>query len=87
MAAGFFSSAGFSPASSPLSAFFRQPPRFSSGVKFEHVSLMQKGFFAPFPGFLNMVWPHTGQSFSVGTSQLMKSQRLLSSLLFMCSQQ
>ena len=52
----------------------------------EQLSLMQKGFLNPLPDFLNMVWPHTGQSSATGTSQVMKSQRLLSSFSLLCSQ-
>ena len=94
LAAGFFASsaAAVSPAASVPSAeaasvFFRQPPRFSSGVKLEQASLMQKGFLKPRPDFLNMVQPHTGQLSFTGTSQVIKSQRLDSSLLLRCSQQ
>ena len=47
---------------------------------------MQKGFLNPRPAFLNMVWPQTGQSSFTGTSQVMKSHRLASSLLELFSQ-
>ena len=90
-AADFF---GFSSASagacslSPSAAgFFTQPPRFSSGVKLLHSSLIQYGFFAPRPDFLNIVQPHIGQLSFTGTSQDIKSHRRLSSLLFKNSQQ
>ena len=33
---------------------------------------MQKGFILPLPDFLKRVWPHSGQSSAVGTSQVMK---------------
>ena len=49
--------------------------------------LMQKGFLAPRPDSLNMVWPHTGQLSFTGTSQVMKSHLLLSSRLLRFSQQ
>ena len=48
---------------------------------------MQKGLLNPLPDFLNMVWPHTGQSSLVGTSQVRKSQRWLSSAAVARSQQ
>ena len=92
---GFFSAgaSGASPASagaaapSPSAGFFFQPPRFSSGVKFSQASLMQNGFLKPFPAFLNMVCPQAGQSSATGTSQVMKSHLLFSSLLVSRSQQ
>ena len=92
LAEGFFSSAATvsaaaSPPSAAASVFFRQPPRFYSGVKLEQASLMQKGFLNPRPDFLNIVQPHTGQLSFTGTSQVIKSQRLDSSLLLTFSQQ
>ena len=53
----------------------------------EQLSLMQKGFLAPRPAFLNMVWPHTGQLSFTGTSQVRKSHLLASSRLLHRSQQ
>ena len=47
---------------------------------------MQKGFLNPRPDFLNRVWPHSGQVSFTGTSQVMKSHRLASSLLELFSQ-
>ena len=95
MAAVFFASGCFSsgavpdslPASPASSAVFLfQPPRFSSGVKLGQPWLMQKGFLNPRPDFLNRVWPHSGQVSFTGTSQVMKSHRLASSLLELFSQ-
>ena len=55
------------------SVFFLYP-RWSSGRKLLHFSLIQKGFLKPRPDFLNMVWPQTGQFSFTGTSQVIKSQ-------------
>ena len=80
----FSSAAGASPSSE---AGLRQPPRFSSGVKLAHFSLMQKGFLAPRPDFLNIVCPQTGQLSFTGTSQVMNSHLADSSLALRVSQQ
>ena len=46
-----FSSPSAAGASPSAAGFLCQPPRFSSGVKLAHFSLMQKGFLAPGPPF------------------------------------
>ena len=91
LASGCFSSGTVPapPSASPAASavFFFQPPRFSSGVKLGQPSWMQKGFLKPRPDFLNMVQPHSGQLSFTGTSQVIKSHLLVSSLLLRCSQQ
>ena len=93
LAAGFLAVLGASALSAAASSVLAaaglrcQPPRLSYGVKLEQLSLMQKGFLAPRPAFLNMVWPHTGQLSFTGTSQVRKSHLLASSRLLHRSQQ